>query len=228
MKQSLNLSNLSSGETGINVKSHQPCIELKNVCVNFDGKSVLDNFSLTVQTGQKVILTGPSGRGKSTVLRCILGFVVPEKGTIKIFGESLNQHSVWRLRTFIGYVPQEPELGSGTVQEWLEGPFNFKANKGLKKNLDKIPDLFHQFLLPLDLLEKNVQTLSGGEKQRVAIVSAILLQRPVLLLDEPTSALDDMSRKKLAEFLSGTEITALVVSHESDLISIAHKEIKLG
>jgi len=206
-----------------------PCIEMEDVTVRFDGKTVLEKFSLLVARGEKVVLTGPSGRGKSTVLRSILGFVVPESGTIRILGQPLSPGAIWRLRTMIGYVPQEPDLGSGSVRHWLERPFSYRANKELKKNLAKLPEMFHQFLLPLDLLEKDVETLSGGEKQRVAIVLALLLQRPILLLDEPTSALDEASRRKLTELLcSSSDLTVLIVSHEPELLRAADREVRLS
>ena len=207
----------------------KPCIEVREATFKFNEKVVLDRFSLTVYEGEKVAIRGPSGRGKTTVLRSILGFVVPARGSIQIMGQRVDPNSIWSLRTLIGYVPQEPELGNGSVRAWLERPFTFKANKDIKHNLDKIPELFRLLLLPLDLLDKDVQVLSGGEKQRVAIITALLLERPILLLDEPTSALDDMSKKRLAGFLSTrNNLTVLVVSHDSSIISIADRIITLN
>lgn len=206
-----------------------PCIEIKDLKVSFDNNTVLDKFSLKVEKGEKLVLTGPSGIGKSTILKVILGFIEPESGNIKIMGERLSPHSVWQLRRMIGYVPQEPELGRGSVKEWLERPFTFIANKGLKDNLRNISSLFHQFLLTEEILDKNLDTLSGGEKQRIAIISTILLKRPILLLDEPTSALDDRSRKRLIDFLrNSSELTVLMVSHDRELLNIANSIITLS
>ena len=207
----------------------KPCIEVREATFRFNEKVMLDGFSLTVYEGEKVALKGPSGRGKTTVLRSILGFVVPTKGSIRIMGQQVDANSIWHLRTLIGYVPQEPELGNGTVRAWLERPFTFKVNRDVKHNLDKIPELFRLLLLPLDLLDKDVQVLSGGEKQRIAIISALLLERPILLMDEPTSALDDMSKRRLAEFLSTrNNLTVLVVSHDPTVISIADRVVTLN
>jgi len=210
--------------------SCRPCIEMQGVNVAFDGKSVLSGFSLTVCLGEKVILTGPSGRGKSTVLRCILGFVKPASGSIRVCGQQVSADTIWDIRKLVAYVPQEPELGSrGTVRQWLERPFDYKANRDNKDSLSQIPDLFHRFLLPLEILDKEIAVISGGEKQRVAIVSALLLQRPILLLDEPTSALDDLSKKRLAEFLaSSEELTILIASHDSALLSVANRVVDMG
>ncbi|RLB43142.1 MAG: hypothetical protein DRH12_03745 [Deltaproteobacteria bacterium] len=215
--------------------SGMPCIEIERITVRFAEKTVIEDFSLSVGCGESAIIMGPSGRGKSTLLRCILGFVVPVSGSVKICGETVRPETIWYLRTLVSYVPQEPELGNGTVQQWLERPFGYKANKEIKDNLEKIPEMFNRFLLPMELLEKDVNVLSGGEKQRVAIVSALVLGRPILLLDEPTSALDDLSKKRLIEYLSrvsGGEtgnngLTILAVSHDPGLIAIADKVINL-
>lgn len=209
------------------IKKDTASIEMREVIVRFNRKPVLNGFSLVVQKGEKVVITGASGAGKSTILRTILGFVVPESGTIHILGEQLTPKTVWHLRTYLGYVPQEPELGSGSVRNWLEMPFSYRANRRLKKNLEMIPDMFHKFLLPLELLDKDVSTLSGGEKQRIAIVSALLLQRPILLLDEPTSALDEMSKRVFAELLNSSELTVLMITHDRELQKIGDREIHI-
>jgi len=209
--------------------SGEPCIEIENITLRYNEQVLLERFSLNIFKGEKVVLTGPSGRGKTTILRSILGFVVPTEGSIRVLGQPIQPSTVWNLRTFMGYVPQEPELGSGTVRAWLERPFTFKVNKAIRDNLKKIPELFRQFFLPIDLLDKDVQVLSGGEKQRVAIISALLLERSILLLDEPTSALDDLSKKRLVEFLGQKKgLTALVVSHDASILSIADRVIDLS
>ncbi len=206
-----------------------PSIEIKNITVRFEGKMILEDFSLHVNSGEKVVLTGESGLGKSTVLRSVLGFVIPVEGSIFINGQPLSPETVWRLRTFLAYVPQEPNLGSGPLREWLERPFTYRANSGLRKNLDRIPELFDRFLLSMDLLEKEVSTLSGGEKQRVALVSAILLDRKIFLLDEPTSALDDSNRDRMMDYLrSIPDRAVLAVSHDPALLALADRVVRLS
>ncbi len=206
-----------------------PAIEIKDLTLAFEGRVLIEGFSLLVSSGERVVLKGPSGAGKTSLLRSILGFTVPAKGYIAVRGQQIRPETIWDLRTQIGYVPQEPEPGNGTVEEWLERPFTYKANRSLRSNLERIPELFRHFLLPMELLEKEVQVLSGGEKQRMAIVSAILLNRPIMLLDEPTSALDDLSKRRLIEFLASQEdLTALVVSHDPDLRALAHRVVTLN
>ena len=196
--------------------------------VRFREKSVIEGFSLRLAPGEKVILTGRSGAGKSTILKCILGFVLPAAGIIRIDGELLVRESVWRLRREMAYVAQEPDLGEGLVQDVLERPFTYRANFHLRGNLKRTTDLFERLLLPVELLDKEISSLSGGEKQRVALISAILLDRRIFLLDEVSSALDETSERAIAQFFSSDDqVTVLSVSHNRQVFSDSDRIIEL-
>ncbi len=203
-------------------------IAMKDILVRFQGKTILENFSLCIAPGEKVVLTGESGLGKSTILKCLLGFVIPEKGKVLIQGQPLTPESVWNLRTFLAYVPQEPELGDGNLEEWFKAPFFFRANTDLKKNLELLPELLERFSLSTELLHKEVSTLSGGEKQRVVLIAAMLLQRKIFLLDEPTSALDSKNGKKVLDLLfTIPDASILAVSHDYKFLDRADRIIEL-
>ncbi len=203
-------------------------IEIDALTVGFGGRAVLGGFSLRLGVGEKATLTGRSGSGKTTVLRCILGFVVPDAGAIRINGEALTARSVWHLRRELAYVAQEPELGDGTVRDVLERPFAYHANADLRDNLARVDEFFGEFLLPRSLLGDDVTTLSAGEKQRVAIVSAVLLDRRIILLDEASSALDKTSEKAIADFFrSRADLTVLSVSHNPEGLSFSGQLVEL-
>ncbi len=188
---------------------------LNNLTVDFEHVTLFRGVSLSLKAGDKVTLSGPSGSGKSTILRCIIGFV-PFEGTICLNSEPLTAQSVWRLRQKIAYVAQEPDLGPGTVEEALARPFTYKANQELSLNPQEVNLLFDHFLLPASLQSKEMGTLSGGEKQRVALISALLLKRPLLLLDEAASALDTESKGRVRDYLRAqSDITILSVSHDT-------------
>ncbi len=206
-----------------------PALEIDRLTVRLNGQLVLRDFSLTLDPGRKALLTGPSGCGKSTVLRCVLGFVLPEAGSIRVAGEPLTAESVWRLRRHMAYVGQEPDLGTGIVREILERPFHYHANVALRDNLSRIPELFDEFGLARAFLDKEIGDLSGGEKQRVALVSALLLDRDIFLLDEVTSALDPASKRTVADyFRSRTAVTALFVAHDPEWFSFADPVIQMS
>lgn len=203
-------------------------LKAENVSLTFDGKKVLGNFSLEIPVGQKILIAGPSGCGKSTILKCFLGLVLPETGSIAITGQSLTSTTVWNLRQKIAYVTQEPDLARGSVREAIDRPFHYRSNIHLRKNIDRLTGLMELFRLDGDLLDKNVSKLSGGEKQRIALIVAILLDRPILLLDEPTSALDAQMKRILGEYLhSRTDLTVLVVTHDTDSFVFADNIVQL-
>ena len=184
---------------------------------------------MSLGAGETALLTGPSGCGKSTVLRCLLGFVAPKTGSVRLGGEPLNAETVWHLRRLLAYVGQEPELGTGTVREVLERPFHYRANAGLRDNLKRIGALFERFGLGRALLDKEAGDLSGGEKQRVALIAAILLDRPIFLLDEVTSALDRAGKQNVADyFRSRDDATVLLVAHDPELFSFADQVVPVG
>lgn len=190
-------------------------LDVSNVSVIFGKVTLFDNLYLSMHEGEKLTLSGPSGSGKSTLLRCIIGFA-PFSGAIHIDSEPLNTHTVWRLRRKVAYVDQEPDLGPGQVREALKRPFSYKANHAVNFDPHRVDSLFERFLLPQSLQSKEVRTLSGGEKQRVALIAALLLKRPLLLLDEAASALDANSKHQVREYLrEQSELTILSVSHDT-------------
>jgi len=166
---------------------------------------------------------------KSLLLKCILGFICPDSGIIRISGKDLNSKNVWELRKEVGYVPQEPDLGNGSVESALYRPFKYKANKNLIPEQTDVHELFSKFRLDKDLLKKDISQLSGGEKQRIAIITALLLQRQIYLFDEATSALDDITRGAVVDYLKErNDLSILTVTHDHSFLSICSRTYKLN
>ena len=203
-------------------------LQIDNLSLGYDKHTLFEDVSFEVRSGQKVCVDGPSGCGKSSLLRALLGFVRPEQGTITIDNQPVNNKTVWSLRHHIAYVTQEPDLGSQTVLKRISRPFDYKANAHLQWRLETIHEWFERFNLPRKLLTKQTTDLSGGEKQRIAIIIALLLNRPVLLLDEPTSALDKQSKQILRDMLADLQKTILFISHEDALLDIADATLELA
>lgn len=209
--------------------SDVPAIELDRVTVRYGGQVVLDAFSLACRTGERVVLRGPSGSGKTTVLRCLLGFARADCGEVRVEGRPLGPQTVWPLRRRMAYVAQEPDLGEGTVRETIERPFSYKANEHLGGNLDRVGELLRAFRLGDGVMDQEVTTLSGGEKQRVGLVTALLLARPILLLDEPSSALDGDSARAVVDYLATRDdLTLLAVSHDATWSDLAHRTLQMA
>jgi len=203
-------------------------VRVQDLTLAFDGRIVLDGFCLEIKDGEKATLTGPSGSGKSSLLRCLLGFSKPDRGDVHILGDKMARTTVWNLRRRLAYVPQEPEFYPGRVIDLLERPFAFKANRSIGFDRVKRDQLLERFLLPPELLEKEIQDLSGGEKQRIALVSALLLEREILLLDEAYSALDREVREIVLDYLRNRDdLTLLSVAHDPDRFSFSGPVIEL-
>jgi ABC-type iron transport system FetAB ATPase subunit len=163
------------------------------------------------------------------VLAALLGFIEPDSGRIAIEGVPLGRDSVWQLRARLAHVAQEPELREGTVEETLRAPFAFRANAALAFERRAAGELLGRLGLGERFLGQPVDALSGGEKQRVALVAALLLERPILLLDEASSALDDASRRAAIDVLEArTDLTILSVAHHPDVFPIGHRTVVLS
>ena len=204
-------------------------IEIQGLTVQVAHHVLFRDLTLGVSKGRKVLISGPSGSGKSTLLKCLLGFTQPSSGRILIEGTELSAATVWRLRCSLAYVAQEPDLGTGTVQEILERPYAYHANRPIRRQLERIPEHLAQFHLAPEILAQDITNLSGGEKQRVALISSILLDRSICFLDEVTSALDRSCRQAVLDyFLGGEDKTVLLVSHDPDVQQGVDQVIDLG
>jgi putative ABC transport system ATP-binding protein len=204
-------------------------IEIRGMTVQVAHQVLFRDLTLRVSKGRKVLISGPSGSGKSTFLKCLLGFTQPSSGRILIEGTELSAATVWRLRRSLAYVAQEPDLGTGTVQEILERPYAYHANSAMRRQLEQVPERLAQFHLAQDILVKDITDLSGGEKQRIALISAILLDRSICFLDEVTSALDRSCRQAVLDvFLGSEDKTVLLVSHDPDVQQRVDQVVDLG
>jgi ABC-type multidrug transport system ATPase subunit len=204
-------------------------LEVRNLVLSFDSKSLIKGMNVSLVQGEKIALVGKSGSGKSSLLKCLLGVLLPSAGEIVMHGEELTLKTVWALRRRIGYVPQEPELGELTGEEYIRRPFQYKANRHLTWSPERLQELCQAFHLEPSLLGQPSRLLSGGEKQRIALIAALMLERELYLLDEITSALDEESRAAVADFFrSQAKLTAVLVAHDPELRAICDRTYLLG
>ena len=180
-------------------------IELINVHKSYKTTTILKDINLSVKQGEFTSIRGKSGVGKSTLLK-ILGFLeTPDEGTIKLFGQDItklndNQLSNLRLKN-IGFVFQFFNLlPSLTVQENIELPLALASIKKAERK-QRITDLLKYFGLE-HLTERFPENLSGGEKQRIAIIRAIANNPKIIIADEPTSSVDDENAQLLMNLLT--------------------------
>ncbi|MEG0855564.1 MAG: ATP-binding cassette domain-containing protein [Terrisporobacter sp.] len=188
-------------------------IELNNVYYKDKKNIVLDGVYLEINKGEAVSIVGESGSGKSTLLKICSDLIEVTSGKIKYNGKDYFSYEPENLRKNISYCIQMPYLFGKTIYDNLEFPFKIR-NKEVDKK--KISNLLKRFNLEEEWLNKNVESLSGGEKQRVAFIRNIMFTPDVLLLDEVTSALDSTNTKIIEDYvkeLNDKGVTILWVTH---------------
>lgn len=171
-------------------------IEIKNISKQFGKFRALDHVNLQLNSGESVALIGPNGCGKTTLIKSILGMVLPTHGEIIFNGQNIRNDN--QYRNDIGYMPQigrYPEnMTIGQVIDMI------KSIRNSNKTHDN--DLFRLFKID-DMLHKRMRTLSGGTTQKISAVLAFLFKPRVLILDEPTAGLDpiaaDILKSKITE-----------------------------
>ena len=192
-------------------------VSLQDVTKKFGSLTVLDGMSLDIYEHEVVVLCGPSGGGKSTLLRTINGLEKIDSGKIIYRGQEVTHRNIREIRKHIGMVFQQFNLFSNlTVKDnLLIAPI-----KTQKKNKDEMLQKAKEYLEVFgiaDKLDAYPHQLSGGQKQRVAIVRALMLEPDLMLFDEPTSALDPEMIKEVLDAirrLSQIGMTMVIVTHE--------------
>ena len=181
--------------------------------------SILDDVSFTVERGRALTLVGPSGSGKSSLLRCLNRLVEPTSGTVRFDGRDIRSFDPRALRRRVALVMQTPVLFEGTVRENLRVR---PADVAGDFSEDRLSAMLAEVGLEPDLLDRDAATLSGGEKQRVTMARALLRDPQALLLDEPTSALDPPNALLVVETVSRLRTTRglsiVAVTHQPELV----------
>ncbi|WP_255170387.1 ABC transporter ATP-binding protein [Natrononativus amylolyticus] len=193
-----------------------PTLETRTLGRVVDGDRILEDVSVSIPESTVLVVVGPSGAGKSSFLRLLNRLDEPTEGTVLLDGEDYRDLPPRDLRKRVGLVPQDPALVPGTVFE------NVARGPLLR---DEAIDETHlaELLERLGLTGyegRDVEELSGGEKQRVAIARTLLNDPDVLLLDEPTSHLDSTAEARvealLVELIRELDLTVVMVTHDED------------
>lgn len=189
-------------------------LEFRNIQLKYDQRLIFSGFNLEIEQYEKVLFCAPSGRGKTSLVKMLLGFVVPEAGEIYVDGIRLSGETANGIRSKICYVSQDADIPKGIVRDVFAAVFKFSVNRHLNYQETVLSDWLETMALPQDTLEKNVDALSGGERQRLALILGILLDRDIWILDEITTGLDLGLKTKMVELLLSYNKTILVVSHD--------------
>ena len=194
-------------------------VEMKDASLALESKSLFHNLSFVVSGGEMLCVMGESGCGKTTLLRCILGFQPLDEGSVSIGGTELTPLSAEYMRSMMAYVPQEVNLPCNTVAELVALPYQLRVNRDKRFSKEALMDQWVRLRLDETLYDKRMAEVSGGERQRIMLSMAGLLDKKVLLVDEPTSALDVDSALLVAGYLQSLAkrgAAIIAVSHIRD------------
>ena len=211
-------------------------IEIKDLYKSFGDNHVLNGFNMTLMEGENLVVMGKSGSGKSVMIKCLVGLVKPDSGTVKVLGKeinSLDQQNLDELRSDIGFLFQGSALyDSMTVRENLEFPMRrHKEKLGVvadteplvREALENVGLAHTMDLMPVEL--------SGGMKRRVALARTLILKPKVILYDEPTSGLDPITSKEIIELMRSIQkkygTSSLIITHDVDCARVISERMIL-
>jgi putative ABC transport system ATP-binding protein len=196
-------------------------IRAKNISLSFNGINVFKDMTFNIEHGSNVCFYGPSGTGKSSLLKILQGYIIPDAGLIEVDNMKLDMANIKQIRSMMTYVPQNINLPVDNGKELLKLVNNGDAD-------DKVNYYIEELGMPADMLERRFDEMSGGQKQRIVIAICLSLGREITLLDEPTSSLDDDSIGKLIRVIQNlNNRTVVSASHNHKWIRFADKTIML-
>ena len=203
-------------------------LEVKHLSFSVGEKEILKDISFKIQKGDFLTIKGPSGSGKSTLLKLLAAIMNPSTGEIIYKGKPLSEYEITDYRKEVSYSFQNAALFGTTVADNLMFPYEIR-NEPFDR--ERAIALLDKVMLSEQYLDQKITELSGGEKQRVALIRNVLFTPEVLLLDEVTSALDAENRKVISDAIlrlnRENNITVLWVTHNTDEINDAAKTIEM-
>lgn len=212
----------------------QADVEFDNITFAYEGQEqkIFDGYSAAFTMGKSYAITGESGRGKSTLMKLLMGFYRISGGSIRIGGHDIYELGLESTRKLIAYIPQEPYMFHDTVRENIRNGNPAASDEEIIRAAKKANA--HDFILQLEngydtILGERGNTLSGGQRQRVAIARAILKNAPVIILDEATSALDNESEQLIQQSINDMKDGRLIlmIAHRPSTIATADAEWRI-
>lgn len=220
--------------SGKNIGSEN-VIEIRDLNKSFGDNHVLRDFSLDLPKGENIAVLGRSGSGKSVLIKCIIGLIAPESGSIKVLDNNildLAPSDLDKLRMKIGFLFQSNALyDSMTVKENLLFPIR---RHGIKDSKEKVDELIHEALSNVELPDtENMMPaeLSGGMKKRIALARTLILKPEIILYDEPTTGLDPITSKGISTLIVDIQekynTSSVIIAHDLDCIKIVANRIAM-
>lgn len=206
----------------LSVEFGEPIIEITNLEKSFGENHVLNKFNLTIRKGENVVVLGKSGCGKSVLIKCIVGLLNYDAGSLKVFNKEiaeLPQQELDELRARIGFVFQSSALyDSMTVRENLEFALRRHGKHKSKEEVDLLVKETLDNVGLLNAINTMPAELSGGMRKRVGLARALVLNPEIMLYDEPTTGLDPITAKEISKLMLQMQkkynTSSIIISHD--------------
>lgn len=206
---------------------------IRNLYKSFGDNHVLVDFSLEIRKGESVVVLGKSGSGKSVLIKCIIGLLKPDKGSIAMFGENIpgmEEEELDKIRAKVGFLFQSNALyDSMTVRENLEFPLR---RHWIEVSQEEVNLMVQEALEDVGLLhaiDMMPAELSGGMRKRIALARTLILKPEIILYDEPTTGLDPVTAKEIIELMNEIRLkyntTSLIISHDMNCVQKASNRV---
>lgn len=208
-------------------------LHISNINKSFGGNHVLCDFNFDLFAGENAVVLGKSGSGKSVLIKCIIGLMKPDSGSITVLGKEItemNHNELDKIRTKVGFLFQSNALyDSMTVRENLEFPLR---RHWIQKDKETVNDLVMEALSNVglaDTVDMMPSELSGGMRKRIALARTLILKPEIILYDEPTTGLDPITGKEIISLMIKIQkkynTSSLIISHDMNCVRTASDRI---
>lgn len=206
---------------------------IHNLYKSFADNHVLVDFNLEVKKGESVVVLGKSGSGKSVLIKCIIGLLKPDKGSIELFGAGIpgiKDEELDKIRARVGFLFQSNALyDSMTVRENLEFPLR---RHWIEVSQDGVNKMVQEALEDVGLvhtIDMMPAELSGGMRKRIALARTLILKPEIILYDEPTTGLDPVTAREIIGLMKEIQVkyntTSLIISHDMNCVRMASNRV---
>ena len=209
-----------------NPEARENAIRIGHLCKRFGNNVVLDDFNLEVYKEENLVVLGKSGSGKSVLIKCVIGLITPDSGSVTINGKNiddLDHEELDKMRTRIGFLFQGNAIyDSMTVRENLEFPLRRRWFKLLQPEIDGLVEEALDNVGLRHTIDMMPSELSGGMLKRIALARTLILKPEIILYDEPTSGLDPVTAREIENLILGLQrkyrITSVVISQDMNCV----------
>ncbi|MBK9228673.1 MAG: ATP-binding cassette domain-containing protein [Ignavibacteria bacterium] len=214
------------------VKNDDEILSVSKLKKSFGSNTVLSEVDLKLKKGETVVILGRSGTGKSVILKCIIGLIFPDSGSIEIFGEdflSIKQAEKSKLRIRIGFLFQSGALyDSMTVRQNLEFPIIRQPDYKKSDLSGKVEEMLENVGL-VEAIDKMPSELSGGMQKRIGLARTLMLEPEIILYDEPTTGLDPVTSNEISHLIldmqKKLDVSSLIVTHDMQCAKLVSNRI---